>query len=1065
MNDNVNSNQEQLTAFALNELDGAERAAVEMQLKNDEEARAFVDDVRATAALLEKELKRETVEDVKRALIVPSVLPMPSKAQPLPKQRSSFAYFAISIAALVMLAVVIWRSMEGGGATSVVVSKLDAPLSQIEINEKSKNTEEAARNAPSSARETPQLRTEVVNGTVSVGSKNSEKLSTSGGELRVFETKPQPAPAPVELKRSESFEKFPRVQQALPKVEVKDFVRPHEAEDRAKAAKEPKPIVMTHPRLDPNFPANPDKPKEKEKDAPKNPGGTVGGLVEVWRKEGEVGREKLQPSVENTDALVLHLEDHDKKEIDTRILSNTDKARNQNLADEYKDAPKRDGQLPGVTFESKPKSDSTPTRAFANQRSDQLVQEFQKGMNNEPKDFAKSPNSTTPANITPGINYNINGNKAAVLPNTPEPAKGPVDIVEKSLEDTRDNDAFRVRRGGTNFDFAERSKSPEPLRATVPPRVISANDWETLKKQFGEERINYNHELASANLPQAGPIAPTAPPTIQRPTVDKLAIVQGIAADEHANELAKVSNGTFKQSTASAEWMYRNDTKKDERTSQFGSWGATNYQFDPYTPPTPNGETYEHYPENNFQSARTEPLSTFSADVDTAAFANVRRFLYSNQLPPPRAVRIEELVNYFKYNYETIKTDDPFGANIEAAACPWNPAHRLVRVAIRAKDLVENKRPSSNLVFLIDVSGSMDAPNRLPLVKEGLKALVKKLGESDKVAIVTYAGNSGVALASTNCTQQERILGVIDGLRAEGSTNGGEGIQTAYKTAKENFIKGGVNRVILATDGDFNVGVTSPDELVRMVENESKSGVFLTALGYGMGNLKDATLQRLADKGNGNYAYIDTGDESRKVLIEQMAGTLVTVAKDVKFQVEFNPAQASQYRLIGYEKRALAAADFNNDAKDAGEVGAGHTVTAFYEIVPANAQVAPGIDGLKYQPREEAVAPPKRDGPAPSPELLTLKIRYKQPDGNESKKLEFAFTDKNASFEQASTDFKFAASVALFGQLLRHSQFVPGVTMRKVVEISDDNRGTDEGGYRREFSQMARKAAELRGER
>ncbi|MEI6233734.1 MAG: von Willebrand factor type A domain-containing protein [Planctomycetota bacterium] len=482
------------------------------------------------------------------------------------------------------------------------------------------------------------------------------------------------------------------------------------------------------------------------------------------------------------------------------------------------------------------------------------------------------------------------------------------------------------------------------------------------------------------------------------------------------------------------------------------------------TPPpvTVPGESYAVYPENGFESVRTAPLSTFSADVDTASFANVRRFLNSNQLPPVDAVRTEELINYFKYRYDTIKFNDPFGVNVEAAACPWNAAHRLVRVAIVAQEIAAGQRPAGNFVFLIDVSGSMDAPNRLPLVREGIKALVRKLEATDRVAIVTYAGESGVALPSTLCSEKDRIISVIDSLRAAGSTNGGAGIQTAYATAKQNYIKGGINRVVLATDGDFNVGVTSTDALIKMVADQATSGVFLTALGYGMGNYKDATLQKLADKGNGNYAYIDTEEESRKVLVEQMQGTLITVAKDVKFQVEFNPNRASAYRLIGYEKRALAAKDFNDDTKDAGEVGAGHTVTAFYEVVPGTS-VESGVDPLKYQQKPAEPAPVKADGA--SPEMLTLKIRYKQPEGAVSKRLEFAFTDKGGSLEQASTDFKFGTAVALFGQILKHSPNVQNATLRKVIDLADESRGNDEGGYRKEFIQLARKAAELRGER
>ncbi len=348
-------------------------------------------------------------------------------------------------------------------------------------------------------------------------------------------------------------------------------------------------------------------------------------------------------------------------------------------------------------------------------------------------------------------------------------------------------------------------------------------------------------------------------------------------------------------------------------------------------------EAYAPIVENNFESVWQQPLSTFSIDVDTASYANVRRFLNQTSMPPAEAVRIEEMLNYFHYDYAPPQDNVPFAAHTAVADCPWAPAHRLVRVALKGREIAVDKRPASNLVFLLDVSGSMQDPNKLPLVKEGLRLLVGKLDENDRVAIVVYAGASGLALPSALGSDKQKIMQAIDALVAGGSTNGASGIQLAYDTAVANFVRGGANRVILATDGDFNVGITDPDQLVALIKEKAASGIFLSVLGFGMGNLKDATLEQLADKGNGNYAYIDSLAEARKVLVEQLSGTLVTIAKDVKIQIEFNPARVQSYRLIGYENRILAKEDFNDDKKDAGEIGAGHTVTALYEVVPTGA--------------------------------------------------------------------------------------------------------------------------------
>ncbi len=472
-----------------------------------------------------------------------------------------------------------------------------------------------------------------------------------------------------------------------------------------------------------------------------------------------------------------------------------------------------------------------------------------------------------------------------------------------------------------------------------------------------------------------------------------------------------------------------------------------------------NTEAYASLTDNPFLAALENPLSTFSIDVDTASYANVRRFLTENQLPPPDAVRIEEMINYFSYNYPQPKGSVPFSVNVEIAGCPWNEGHRLVRVGLKGREIARDKRPPSNLVFLIDVSGSMDEPNKLPLLKESLKLLTRQLNENDHVSIVVYAGAAGMVLPETSGSNKATILRALDRLQAGGSTHGSAGIQLAYETASENFIEGGVNRVILCTDGDFNVGVTSQGDLTRLIQEKAQSKIFLSVLGFGMGNYKDSTMEALADKGNGNYAYIDSLNEGRKVLVEQMSGTLVTIAKDVKIQIEFNPAQVNSYRLIGYENRLLAKEDFNNDKKDAGEIGAGHTVTALYEVVPAGMtpEETPGVDPLKYQ------RPARPPVVSDSDEMLTLKLRYKQPDGDTSRLLTTPVKDSDKSYARASTDFKFAAAVAEFGMLLRHSPYCGDATMDSAREHAKSGLGNDPEGYRAEFLTLVETASRLAG--
>ncbi|MDR2145568.1 MAG: VWA domain-containing protein [Tannerella sp.] len=469
-------------------------------------------------------------------------------------------------------------------------------------------------------------------------------------------------------------------------------------------------------------------------------------------------------------------------------------------------------------------------------------------------------------------------------------------------------------------------------------------------------------------------------------------------------------------------------------------------------------EEYNPVVENRFKFAKDAPLSTFSIDVDAASYSNLRRFINRGELPPADAIRTEELINYFSYNYSQPTGSDPVKISAEVGTCPWNSEYRLVRIGLKAKEIAGDNLPASNLVFLIDVSGSMEGPMRLELVKSSLKLLINNLREKDRVAIVVYAGSAGEALPSTSGSNKQKIREALDMLEAGGSTAGGAGIQLAYKIAAKNFIKGGNNRVILCTDGDFNVGVSSNEGLEKLIENERKSGIFLTALGYGMGNYKDSKLQVLAEKGNGNYAYIDNLQEANKVLVSEFGGTVYAVAKDVKLQIEFNPAHVLAYRLIGYESRLLRDEDFNDDTKDAGEMGAGHNVTAFYEVVPVGAKFssAGNIDPLKYQVN------PKSDEKflySNSNELLTIKLCYKEPDGDTSKKIELAVTDSR--MDNVSGDFRFASAVAMFGQLLRESDYKGNANFDKVIALAKNGLGDDEQGYRREFVRLAESAKGL----
>ncbi len=469
-----------------------------------------------------------------------------------------------------------------------------------------------------------------------------------------------------------------------------------------------------------------------------------------------------------------------------------------------------------------------------------------------------------------------------------------------------------------------------------------------------------------------------------------------------------------------------------------------------------NTEEYSKINDNEFKETSKNALSTFSIDVDRASYSNVRRFINQGSLPPADAVRIEELINYFSYNYPQPTGEDPFSITTEYADCPWNKNHKLIHIGLQGKEVKTINLPANNLVFLLDVSGSMESPDKLPLLKAGLRLLIEQMRPQDRVAIVVYAGAAGVVLPSTSGSDKEKIIEALEQLQAGGSTAGGEGIILAYKIAKENFLKGGNNRIVLATDGDFNIGASSDGEMVRLIEEKREQGVFLTVLGFGTGNVKDSKMEQLADKGNGNYSYIDNILEAKKVLVKEMGGTMLTIAKDVKIQIEFNPTFVKAYRLVGYENRVLANEDFNDDKKDAGELGSGHTVTAMYEIIPAGStEDVSGVDPLKYQETK-----PVTQGSGN--ELMTIKFRYKAPDENTSKLITHVVLDKKTNSNSVSENCRFSCSVAEFGMLLRDSKFKGDANFKEVLTLAKASKGKDEEGYRSEFIRLVEMAELLK---
>lgn len=554
-------------------------------------------------------------------------------------------------------------------------------------------------------------------------------------------------------------------------------------------------------------------------------------------------------------------------------------------------------------------------------------------------------------------------------------------------------------------------------------RLKSATD--NIGDQFktgNTSTIQYEPYYLKSN---AAPVA-TAPASQPQFTM-RSRVVGGFQQQAYVATL-KEEGGLLVYPTAPAEHQY----------AQTGDW---------------NTEGYDRIYENEFLEVKENALSTFSIDVDTASYSNMRRYLTSGSMPPPDAIRIEEMINYFSYDYPQPQNSDPFSITTELAQCPWNQGHNLVLIGLHGMELDRKNVPASNLVFLVDVSGSMDEPSKLPLLKSAFKMMVNQLRPEENIAIVTYAGAAGLVLDSTPGSNKQAILEAIDRLQAGGSTAGGQGIQLAYKVAKDHFIKGGNNRVILATDGDFNVGVSSDGELTRIIEEKRSEGVFLTVLGFGTGNYKDSKMGKLADKGNGNYYYIDTLNEAKKVLVNELGSMLFAIAKDVKIQIEFNPAQVKAYRLIGYENRMLAKEDFNDDTKDAGELGAGHTVTALYEIVPADSKETFGkVDDLVYQ----------KTNTTSSEDLLTVKFRYKKPDEDKSSLIIKVLKSEEAGvLTSASENLKLAASVAEFGLLLRDSKFKGTAAYQHAAALAKEIQTKDPWGYRAELINLIQKAEVL----
>lgn len=671
-----------------------------------------------------------------------------------------------------------------------------------------------------------------------------------------------------------------------------------------------------------------------------------------------------------------------------------------------------------------------------------------------------------------GPNFGFNLAESAEFLGDLDPQRESVVARKKNAESTR----TRLEEAKTSASEAEKRLTNEQVvrQKSLPELSSAADQSETPKKEPELINLRYNSRFSLPDSELGRNVNQNSLGVIRDTTSG---VEDHLHVDSYNLQLASESERRMR--LAMRDYGLRKSSSRDGLESFNEGFGRDGYGGGGFGAPgwgenkSHNGqgggrfgnsnEQYDPIHENPFIATQgAGALSTFSIDVDTASYANVRRLLTQGQRVPPNAVRIEELINYFDYDYPQPEGDTPFSVNMELASCPWNDKHQLLRIGLKGKEIHRDERPAANIVFLIDVSGSMNSHDKLPLLKSGFQLMVNALNENDLVSIVTYAGESKVVLEPTSGDQKRKINEAISNLKSGGSTNGSAGIDKAYELAQRNFIQEGTNKVILASDGDLNVGITSDNELVKLIKSKASEGVFLSVLGFGTGNLKDSKMEKLADNGNGDYSYIDGVREAHKVLVEGMSGSLVTIAKDVKLQLEFNPAEVKGYRLIGYENRVLATQDFDDDLKDAGEIGAGHTVTALYELIPTNA--APAATevpkGLKYQQQPE-VAPLRQSvelsDAAKSGELLTLGLRYKQPDANESELIEFTVESQSKSFSSASSEFKFAASVAAFGMLLRGSEHRGNATPQWVQQTASESLGQDASGYRAEFIDLVRR--------
>jgi Ca-activated chloride channel family protein len=608
--------------------------------------------------------------------------------------------------------------------------------------------------------------------------------------------------------------------------------------------------------------------------------------------------------------------------------------------------------------------------------------------------------------------------------------------------------SVKQSRPGSDQDALELKPPP------VTMKVADVDKAETLEAPVtaaAQPRSNREYETKSkAYRPGTPPPAPVASRRVAKEIFNNAAPAMQYSMAMDAS-IGAAAGGLGKGAAAPSHRM-----KKYEKDDEFLAGGG-------WADGESNTEEYARIYENPFLETRNNPLSTFSIDVDAASYANARRFITQNRLPPADAVRIEEFINYFDYDYPQPEGDAPFSITGELATTPWNTKTRLVHIGLQGVQVEPSKLPPTSLTFLIDVSGSMDSPEKLPLLKRAFRMLVEQLRPQDRIAMVVYAGAAGVVLPPTSGNDKGAILEALDRLQAGGSTAGGEGLVLAYKTAQQGFLKHGNNRIILATDGDFNVGVSSDAEMVRLIEEKRKGGVFLSVLGFGTGNYKDSKMEQIADKGNGNYNYIDNIAEARKVLVEEVGGTLLTIAKDVKLQIEFNPAKVGSYRLIGYENRVLRSEDFNDDTKDAGELGAGHSVTALYEIAAPGVDMSVSkVDPLKYQKQPKATKDSwiKNESEIGNvgEEILTVKFRYKDPNGSKSKLITRLLKDHDTSWENASDNFRFSAAAAGFGLLLRDSQYKGSLDYDRVIAMAKGAQGRDPEGHRAEFIHLAEAA-------